>query len=156
MIKYCLDKWNKNQTILEEALRADTSLNECDYKYLVKMIVSCILNGDVGDDYHETRWSDAVTVVDNGDYQGTLLFLIPQETYQPCAAEYLMSFTEYGSCSGCDVLQGIQGYSHEPPTEKQLKEYMGLCRDIVCNMIKPYNFGWRNSPDFEPVEFEND
>lgn len=156
MIKYCLDKWNKNQPLLEKSLRADKSLNQCDYEYLVKMIISCILNGDQGDDYEEMRWSDDVTVVDNGDYQGTLLFLIPQSTYQPCASEYLMSFVEYGSCSGCDVLQSIQGYSDDPPTEKQIKDFMGLCRDIVCNMIKPYNYGWRHSSDFDPVVFEDD
>jgi hypothetical protein len=151
MLKYCLKKWDENKGLLEERLKTDTSLNDCDYEYLVKMVVECVLNQ--GDEVHE--WdSKHITVIDNGDYQGTLLFMIPLDVYQPSEYEYLMTCVGYGSCSGCDTLQSIQEYDTRPPTASQLKDYMALCKDIVANMIKPYNGGWRLDEEFETVEFD--
>lgn len=145
MIKYCLDCWNKNQQSLRQQLETDTSLNDCDYKYLVELVTKYILGSE---------WdAENITVVDNGDYQGTQLFLIPKDTYQPSEYEYLMTYVGYGSCSGCDALQAIQDYRYNTPlTSNQVEEFMTLCKDLVTNMILPYNTGWRASPDFEPVE----
>lgn len=155
MLKYCLKKWDANKGILEERLKNDKTLNDCDYKYLVELVVECIINP--GSDGFE-RWdAKKITVVDDGDYQGTLLFLIPCVTYQPSEDEYLMTYAGYGSCPGCDTLQEIQVYGDDKcPTESQLKDYMTLCKDLVTNMIKPYNGGWRFEEDFETVEFEKD
>lgn len=30
--------------------------------------------------------------------------------------------------------------------------YMSLCKDILTNTIKPYNYGWRNDSKFDQVE----
>ena len=101
MIKYCLNRWNENHQKLRQQLETDTSLNGCDYKYLVELVTKFILGKE---------WdAENITVVDNGDYQGTQLFLIPEDTYQPSESEYLMTYVGYGSCSGCDTLQAIQG-----------------------------------------------
>lgn len=162
MLKYCLDKWNDNKDKLEFQLRADKKIYECDYKYLVKMVVDVILNEGKGEyDYvSDYRWDSAkITEIDNGDYQGTLLFLIPMDTYQPSEYEYLMTYVGYGSCSGCDTLQHIQsiywfGDDDEKLKEKALKEYMALCKDIITNIIKPYNCGWRQDDRFEVVTME--
>ena len=153
MIKYCLKKWNKNKDKLYNALKNDTSLNYCEYFYLVQLVVRHILNGDDDNSEYE-QWDDTrITIVDNGDYQGTLLFIIPQKTYQPTEYEYLMTFVNYGSCSGCDTLQSIQTFSNELPTNSQLKDYMALCKDLVCNMVKPFKCGWRNNEGvFDEVE----
>ena len=157
MIKYCLKKWNKKKNKLEEVLKHDTTLNDCEYGYLVKLVVENILNGEDEDDewMWDSTWdSEKITTIDNGSYQGTLIFLIPIKTYQPCEYEYLMTFVSYGSCSGCDTLLHIQSWHDEgeKPTQQQLKDYMILCKDLVCNMIKPYNGGWRNEEEFEPIE----
>jgi hypothetical protein len=29
---------------------------------------------------------------------------------------------------------------------------MSLCKDLVCNTVKPYNSGWRNEEIFDSVE----
>lgn len=150
MIKYCLKKWDKNKENLEDVLREDRNLNSCDYEYLVKLVVENILN-DEENEYCDTWDSSKITTIDDGDYQGTLLFLIPTKTYQPCEYEYLMTYVGYGSCCGCDTLQSIQSWKEEQPTEEQLKCFIALCKDIVCNMIKPYNTGWRSNEDYEPV-----
>lgn len=154
MLKYCLDKWNKNKELLEEKLKTDRNVNSCDYVDLVKMVVDCILNdGQPLDEYNgQYKWdSDAIKVIDDGDYQGTQLFLIPLKTYQPCEYEYLMTYVGYGSCSVCDTLQSIQGWETGLLTEEQVKDFMALCKDLLTNMIKPYNGGWRFNEDFEEV-----
>lgn len=149
MIKLCKQKWDENKEKLEESLRADKSLNSCNYLYLVKKVVEKILN-----DGAKSYKTDQIHEIDDGDYQGTLLYLIPVNTYQPNEMEYLMTFVGYGSCSGCDTLQSIQSWHDEnqPVDKEQLKELMDLCLHIVQNITKPYNYGWRHSKDFEPCE----
>lgn len=154
MIKYCLGKWNKNRKRLEEVLSKDTTLNTCEYVYLVKLVVDNILNDEdnsFSDDWDSTN----ITVIDNGDYQGTQLFLIPIRAYQPSEYEYLMTYVNYGSCSSCDTLLSIQGWDcNVIPTPEQLKDYMMLCKDLITNMIKPYNCGWREEDEFKVVVME--
>ena len=181
MIKYCLEKWDKNCKKLENAIRQDALINECEYDYLVNLVVTYILNDgeDVSNisvmdmfDMSRTKEEDnkylwdngEITKIDNGEWQGTLLFLIPRKDCFLEAHDYLMTYVNYGSCSGCDTLQGIQYadyldqnddyYTSKFPLEQQVKEYMMLCKDIVSNMIRPYNHGWRNEKRFEQVEVD--
>lgn len=150
MIKYCLNKWNTNYKRLESALKNDRTLNNCEYSYLVKLVVDYVLN-----DEKHTEWdSSKITVVDNGDYLGTQLFLIPMNTYAPGEFEYLMTYVGYGSCSGCDTLLRIQDWNAGVPTSQQLEDYMKLCKDLITNMILPYNNGWRHDSDFDTVTME--
>lgn len=138
MVRYCIDKWDSNKGELEAAIKSDKGLNSCSYGYLVKLVTKHILNPGADMEYKE--WDEEkITTIDNGDYQGTQLFLIPKKTYQPGANEYLLTYQYYGSCSGCDSLQAIQDWSEDTPTDKQVKDYMTLCKDIICNMIRPYN-----------------
>lgn len=44
MLKYCLRKWDENKKKLEDSIRNDSNLNDCDYKYLVQKVVDIILN----------------------------------------------------------------------------------------------------------------
>ena len=153
MIKFCKDQWDANRERLEEVLKDDTQLNKCDYKYLLSLVVEHILNPGLVN--FERGWSaENITVIDNGDYQGTLMFLIPKDCYQPSENEYLLTFASYGSCSGCDTLMGIQDWDDVKPTEQQLKDYMALCKDLVMNMVKPYNDGWRKDERYNTVELE--
>lgn len=160
MLKYCVEQWDKNKSLLEERLREDKELLDCDYLHLLKVTVGAILNN--GCDY--STWDiEKITEIDNGNYQGTLLFLIPKDTYQPQEYEYLMTYVGYGSCSGCDTLLAIQslweyiddpetGISYRAPTERVIKDYMSLCKDMICNMVKPYNGGWRHDERFEECD----
>lgn len=161
LIKYCYDKWNKNCDKLEKVIRGNQKkLKNCEYDYLVKLIVYNILNEDI-DEYSADKWDgENIITIDNGDYQGTLLFLIPQDVYQPNEAKYLMTYVNYGSCSVCDTLMNIQmdvPYADENETmsEQTVKDFMALCRDLVCHIIKPYNIGWRESEEFEPVKIKD-
>ena len=135
MIRYCLDAWNKNKNKLEQVYRTTTGWNKCEYIGVVKCVVDCMF----------PEWSSkTITQVDNGDYQGTLLFLIPRNTYQPAEYDYLITYVGYGSCSGCDTLLGIQNYEDcAYLNEQQIKDFMTLSKDIVMNMRRLYNEGWR-------------
>lgn len=149
MLKYCRDKWNENKDKLEEALREANNLNSCDYKDLVALVVEHILNpGECDYDIYDPK---NITVIDNGDYQGTQLFMIPMDTYQPSEYEYLLTCVGYGSCSGCDTLQSIQEWDDKKLTDSQIKDFMKLCKDLVCSIVKPYNGGWRNDDRFTEV-----
>lgn len=162
MLKYCYHKWDCNKNGLREVIRNDKNINSCDYKYLVKLVTRYILNGEFPSKLSKGNWkwdAENITEVDNGDYQGTLLFLIPRDCYQPSEYEYLLTYAGYGSCSGCDSLLNIQEcyrFEEELPSEEQVKEYMELCKDLVTNMVKPYNNGWRQDDLFDQVTVEDE
>lgn len=143
MLKYCKNKWNENEKLLKQALSLE-ELDSLNYKDLVRLSVKWILNS--GKNNHGDWDCDNIKCIDDGDYQGTQLYLIPKNTYQPGEYEYLMTYVGYGSCSGCDTLLSIQ-YG-----ENNISEFVQLCKDIICNIVKPYNCGWRNEEEFEPVE----
>lgn len=156
MIRFCLEQWNKNNKKLEEVIRNDATINGCDYKYLFQLIVEHILNDDCTDEKKGILYDkERIVVIDDGDGQGTLLFLVPLLNGIPAEYDYLMSFVDYGSCAYCDVLESIQlSNFDDTPTEQQVKDYMKLCLDLVCNIIRPYNNGWREEEMYQTVEFE--
>ena len=158
MIKFCVEQWDKNRERLRAHLAERTDLAECSYIDLVEAVVKYIFN------YEKESWGTVtwdykkISVINDGDYQGTLLFIIPQDTYQPGAHEYLMTFVEYGSCSGCDTLQHLQCfvYYEAKASDDTIDKFMTLCKDIVQNTIKPYNYGWRQDSKYDVVEVKND
>ena len=161
MLKYCLSQWNKNKDTLKELLSRNTELNDCGYDTLVKLTFNTIFNIDNDTESGIELDIEHITNIDNGNYQGTQLYLIPFNTCQPSEYEYLMTYVNYGSCSGCDTLQSIQSDGdwedygdNKVPTDKQLNDYMTLCRDLISNTVKPYNGGWRKDEDFTIVECE--
>lgn len=91
-----------------------------DYAAVVKAVVEV-----VSDDLDPER----VHAIDDGHYQGTLVFVIAEAGYQPSRYWYVM--VAYGSCSGCDTLEGIRKYDDDPPTEKQIDLYMTLALHVV-------------------------
>lgn len=150
MLKYCLRKWDENKKKLEDSLRNDSNLNDCDYKYLVQKVVDIILNTNEKDPWD----SEEISEIDDGEYAGTLLYLIPRKMYTPSEYDYLMTYVGYGSCSGSDTLKGIQDDIRNEISEESLEDFMTLSRDIITRMIKPYNIGWREDEEFTEVEFK--
>lgn len=66
---------------------------------IVRVVAEALHGKNIDIDY------DNIHVIDDGDYQGTLLFVIPEKCYQPF--DYWYVRISYGSCSVCDTLQGI-------------------------------------------------
>ena len=124
--------WDEYKGLLEQHIK-QTNQEEIEYEFLVKLIVKEIINrGEIEYD------ADKITVIDNGDYQGTQIFIIPRDIYQPEAEWYLVTYAEYGSCSGCDTIIGIKGYEGGLPDEEQVKDYMTLCLHLIQRMKPLY------------------
>ena len=141
MLDWVIKKWDKNKANLEKAIRQDKELNRCEYSYLVKMVVHHILNDgyeiDKNKYYSEDLWdTKKISVIDDGYYGGTQIFLIPKNTCSPGIRDYLFTHQYYGTCGGCDTLIAIQcsDWMSEVPTESQAKDYLLLCQHLVCNM----------------------
>lgn len=98
------------------------------YEDIVRAVIAAV--SDDGD-YGEPN-PDNIHTINDGDYQGTLLFVIPENAYQPHDYWYVRVF--YGSCSGCDTLEAIlseTGYGDVTPTESQVDQYMTLALHVV-------------------------
>lgn len=130
MIKEFVERWNKYKENLEKYFR-NTKQEEYDtYEKIVKILFDKVINQE------ETKYykfaTNNITVIDDGDYQGTQIFVIPLDTYQPEINDYVVTNTYYGSCSGCDTLQAISEYDYdEKPDENQIKDYMELALHLL-------------------------
>ena len=129
MIMKFIDKWNNNKSTLENYYRTHKQKEYDTYEKIIKLIFELIINDDE-EDFDIKR----LTVIDDGAYQGTQLFIIPRKLYQPDVTDYVYTHNYYGSCSGCDTLLGISGYSEDLPTENQIKDYMLLSLNLIENM----------------------
>lgn len=120
MIQEFVDKFMASTNDLKVYFKENTPAH---YEDIVKAVVN-ILN-DV--DEYESPDPERIHEIDDGDYQGTLLYLIAANSYQP--SKYWFVKVNYGSCSGCDTLQDIQSSGNFG--EPQIEDYMTLALHIV-------------------------
>jgi hypothetical protein len=126
MIKEFVDRFMERKIVLEKLLM-DEHPNE--YKDLVVMLVKVLQ----GEDEYDSPDPGRVHEIDDGSYQGTLVYVIGAGGYQPDT--YWYTKVGYGSCSACDTLQGVREYSDNPqPTKEQVAQYMDLCLHMVQGM----------------------
>lgn len=129
MIQELITQWEENKHKLEEYFRTTKQVEYRTYEQIVRKIFElCLLKADEYDNGFDIS---KMTIIDDGDYQGTKIFIIPKDTYQPSVGDYVVTNTYYGSCSGCDTLQSISDYDYDLPTEGQVKEYMTLALHLV-------------------------
>ncbi|KOY86788.1 hypothetical protein AD998_12120 [bacterium 336/3] len=129
MIQELVKQWEENKLKLEEYFRT-TKQGEYSTSYqqiVTKVFELCLPKADEHSGFDLSK----MTVIDDGHYQGTQIFIIPRVTYQPSIGDYVMTNTYYGSCSGCDTLQAIWNYEDGLPTEEQVKQYMTLALHLV-------------------------
>lgn len=130
MIEVFVERWNKYKGVLEEYFRKTEQIKYNDYSDIVELLFEKIINQEEIEGYEFDI--DKMTVIDDGDYQGTQIFIIPLNSYQPDETQYVVTNTYYGSCSGCDTLQAIQSHSlNELPDEEQIKDYMQLALHLL-------------------------
>lgn len=101
------------------------------YEGIVRNLAKLLLE----ESYSEERF----TVIDWGDYQGTRIYIFAESCCQPSEIDTYIVSNYYGSCSGCDQLLGIVGYSfeQEPITdENTINDLLSLVRDIY-ERIRP-------------------
>lgn len=100
-----------------------------NYEQIVTNVVSLLKTDD-----RDSISPERIHEIDDGNYQGTLIYVIGAGGSQP--DDYWYVKVGYGSCSGCDTLESIRGYLDEPPTKEQIKDYMTLCLHIVQGLKK--------------------
>ena len=122
MIKSFVKAWDKRK---DEVRAIFAAKHPSDYSEVVRAVVSIL--GESMD--YGAPDPERITMIDHGDYQGTLIFVIGASGYQP--DNYWFVKVGYGSCSGCDTLQHICQYSDDPPTNDQIAQYMTLALHIV-------------------------
>lgn len=126
MIKKFVQAWDARKDNLATWFRG-TPQENLSYEVILKAIIDEVLNP-----FLEKKWdSEKIHTIDDGDYQGNQLFVVPEDTYQPSPYEYFITYQDYGSCSGCDLLEGIRGYICALPTEEQVREYMMLALHLL-------------------------
>lgn len=106
------------------------------YEDILKTLISVVINPDQEDDL---PCNSAIQTVDFGDYQGTLIFIIPSYDIYP--SDFWVTTVGYGSCSLCDTLQSITDDSEYDedgnelkPTAKQADDYLTLAMHMLQNM----------------------
>lgn len=132
MIEEFVRAWEARKDHLAVWFRT-TNQGMLSYDVILKAIIDEVINP-----FSEEKWdSDAIHTIDDGDYQGCQIFVVPMDTYQPSPYQYFTTYQDYGSCSGCDLLEGIRGYDYERPSEEQVTEYMMLALHLIqrCRMF---------------------
>lgn len=104
------------------------------YEDVVKAVISILYPGDDDDDDRDHEVPDPARIqeINDGDYQGTLVYVIAAKGYQPSV--YWCVAVSYGSCSHCDTLEGIREdgpFGGDEPTSGQVGDYMTLALHIV-------------------------
>lgn len=108
------------------------------YSDIVTAVVSMLHD----EDKYGSIDPERIHEIDDGDYQGTLVYVIAASGYQP--DEYWYVKVGYGSCSGCDTLENILSgnWGHENEAEAQawkkdaIDQLMTLALHIVQGLKK--------------------
>lgn len=127
MIKEFVEKWNKYKNDLEEFFRSTEQKKYSSYEEIVKILFDEVINKGEEEPFNTKN----ICVIDDGNYQGTQIFILHKDVYHPRIDEYVYTNTYYGSCSGCDTLLGISSYDGGLPDEQQIKEYMALALHLL-------------------------
>lgn len=138
MIQDFAKAWAANQKVLKNYIAANDMMETAaSYEDLVRGLFEYVINPYLvahGEDKYDLS---KMTVIDHGDYQGTTIYVIPQDTYQPSIGNYVWTHNFYGSCCGCDTLLAITYNECEKPNAEQVSELMTLCLHILqrCTIL---------------------
>ena len=137
MIKEFVERWDKYKDDLRDYFKNNKQEEYPTYKDIVKALFEYVINKD--EDHYDI---ENITVIDDGDYQGTLIFILHKSAYQPNIEDYIYTNVYYGSCSYCDTLKGVQSWDLEEfPNSDQVNSYMTLALHILqkCHFMYDYN-----------------
>jgi hypothetical protein len=124
MIQEIISQWENNKHLLQAEIEKE---HPSSYDGIFSLLFKHVLTDK---EYNLNE----ISVIDNGHYQGTRIFFIHEDTYQPCASDYLYCNVNYGSCSGCDTFEAIRQYDNDIPSSEQVKDYMMLALHMVQSL----------------------
>lgn len=137
MIKNFSTAWGENQEILRNYLKKNRQEEYDSYSVLFKKTIELVVNPylkQIGETVFDI---DTIQECTTNDYQGTLALIMSQcNAYYK--SDFVATYVDYGSCSGCDTLLSISQYGEEIPNEEQVREYLQLC----LNMLQRCKYIW--------------
>ena len=127
MVKEFVQQWDERKHLLEKWLKENQpSEYEDIYRKLFELVITKP-NG-YADDWNWERFR----VIDDGDWQGNLIFILCNDSYQPNLRDYIFTEVDYGSCSGCDTFEHIRDLAWEDKnTDEQVNQYMTLALHMI-------------------------
>lgn len=135
MEKIIVRKWDKYSPDLRSYLETAGRSEIRGYADLLESIIKQVLNKD--EEYESDCFSIDFETIDHGHYQGTLLFVLHRNTYQPLASEYMYTSVGYGSCSYCDTFESALGhtdYDSDVFSKETVDQLMTLALHLIQNM----------------------
>jgi len=114
MIEKFTKRWFERKDTVQEKFEAKLPSS---YSDIVLAVVEML--NDEGE--YETPDPARIHEIDDGDYQGTLVYVIGAAIYQPSTYWYVK--VGYGSCSVCDTLQAILDGDWGLETEEEKKAW---------------------------------
>ena len=106
------------------------------YEDILKTLISVVINPEQKDDL---PYNSAIRTIYFGDYDGTLVFVIPN--YDAYPSSFWTTFVSYGSCSACDTLQAISSHADYDddgelmkPSPEMAEDYLTLALHLLQRM----------------------
>jgi hypothetical protein len=131
MIQTWVERFDSERQALQKQYL--TNPPQC-YADIVKDVIGICAKGKSTYEFPNPD-ADRITVIDHGDYQGTQLFIIAEQGYQP--SHYYAVCVNYGSCSHCDTFCGIADWNDgENPELSRAKQYVDLALHIFQSITK--------------------
>lgn len=131
-----INLWFRNEDKLREKI-ITSDIKDYEYLDLLKMTIKYIINDSAEGEYGKILNEDNIRQIDNS-YQGTLFFIIAENTCQPSESEYYVTCVDYESCLYCNTLQYIQFDSHYETYDDRVDDIMLLCLHLIERMKKLY------------------
>ena len=121
MLKYCVDRWEKNKEDLRQTFN-DYDIYS-DYEEFARIIIRSIF----------PEWIDYdVIIMKQGDYTGDVIFFISADT-EGSKNDIFLSYLRYGSCSVCDTLM------RAAESEERVEDQMRIALHFIQNMKHPFS-----------------
>lgn len=133
MIKEFVAKFDAARPALLAQFKA---AHPAGYTAIVRAVVRVLHDG------YGTPNPERIHRIDDGDYRGTLLFVIVADGSRPSI--YWAVKIGYGSCSGCDTFAAIRGTGlnyNNAPTDEQAAQYLTLALHVVQGLREVCAFG---------------
>jgi len=137
MILEFVKQWEERKYILEEWL---TNNMPSSYEDIYKKLFGLVITEPL-DSYGAYEWDwNRYQCIDDGDYQGTQIFVLCNGSYQPSLTDYIFTEVAYGSCSVCDTFESIREiqWEEELPNQEQVNRFMTLALHMV-QQTKTFN-----------------
>lgn len=131
MDKMILEAWDNHSDKLKIAI-AKLKMSKITYRSLLKLTLEIIFPKQ--DDFYIAPSSERIVKVDFGEWQGSIFFIIGDNSYQPDPSGHWFTYVYYGSCSGCDTLKRIKEWTRGLPNENQVDQFWTLCLHMMQKM----------------------